>query len=114
MLSIHRTDNCVFVHRLEPRTDQALRVKWHKIYIDGEGKETSEPTDNSSKERIEAEAVLDTVTISRDGVLNARAARRLDNWRWDKSRVEGMDTDKNTVGISISPQVSLYNQYVLR
>ena len=41
--------------------------------------------------------VLEVVTISRDGVLNARATRRVSkqDWTYDSSRVEGADTQRS-------------------
>ena len=41
--------------------------------------------------------VLEVVTISRDGVLNARATRRFSkqDWTYDSSRVEGADTQRS-------------------
>ncbi len=67
------------VHRMEPRTNPSLRVKWYKMFLDQEGKETAEPTAKPYTARLDASDVLDVVTISRDGVLGQRAARRFDN-----------------------------------
>ena len=61
---------------------QALRVKWYKVYLDQEGKETREPTTKPSTQRIEANQILEVINISRDGVLGAEAARRFDHQGW--------------------------------
>ncbi len=97
VLTVARTEKCVVVHRMEPKPNMPLRVKWYTVYLDSEGQETAEPTAKPSTARLDASTVLDIVTISRDGVLGARAARRFDhqNWTLDDSTVEGTDTARH-------------------
>ena len=85
------------MHRLEPCSNASLRVRWLKVYIDEEGKESTTPGAKPSTARLAMSEVLEVVTISRDGVLNARATRRFSNqdWTYDSSRVEGADTQRS-------------------
>ena len=102
---MHRTEGCIHVHRMEPATDDRFRVKWHKIYLDGEGKETFEPTAKPSTARVEAVDLLRTVKVGRDGALNAAATKSLDeqNWTWERSTVDGADTQPPPPVLPFSP-----------
>ena len=97
ILSVHRAEQCIVVHRLEPCSNASLRVRWLKVYLDGEGKESTTPGAKPSTARLAMSEVLEVVTISRDGVLNARATRRFSNqdWTYDSSKVEGADTRRS-------------------
>ena len=112
VLAVARTENCLFVHRLEPQTDQRLRVRWRKVYLDAEGRETIEPTAQPSKAQLEASQVLETITISRDGGMNAKAIRRFDsqNWTLDRSTVEGADTEVPRPTASVWAQFNAFVQ----
>ena len=96
-MSVHRTEQCIVVHRLEPCSNASLRVRWLKVCIDEEGKESTTPGAKPSTARLAMSEVLEVVTISRDGVLNARATRRFSkqDWTYDSSRVEGADTQRS-------------------
>ena len=63
VLTVARTENCVVVHRMEPKTNSALRVKLYKVYLDSEGQETVEPTAKASTARLDAAAVLELSLI---------------------------------------------------
>ena len=51
VLTVARTENCIVVHRMEPVQNHQLRVKWLKVYIGSEGKETLEPVSLDQLER---------------------------------------------------------------
>ena len=96
VIAFLRTEGTVTVHRLEPVTNHSLRQKWKKIYIDPEGKETITPSEKPSTAKVEANAILEIVQLSKDGVMNAKASRRFDRqqWTFEKSYVEGAEPEQ--------------------
>ena len=82
VIQVARTDDLIVVHRMEPTTDFSLRVKWHKIYADAEGKDTLEPNAAASQAKLESSDVLEVITLSRDGVMHAKASHRFDRQHW--------------------------------
>ena len=88
VLSVARTEDCVIVHRMDPQKMHSLRIKWHLIYLDKEGKETTEATAKPSTARLESKDILQVTTISRDGVLGHKTARTFDKWDLEPSAQE--------------------------
>ena len=78
-----RSENAIIVHRMESQVSTALRVKWYKIYLDAEGNDTTTPTAQPAKQRLEAKDLIRTnVIVSRDGVLGQEVSRALDQNKW--------------------------------
>ncbi len=88
MLNVTRAEQMIVVHRLHSLSDGRLRVRWKLAYIDRDAEETLTPTDKPSTERVAANMILHLVRLDKQGVLDAKTTRALDNgnppWRLEE------------------------------